>query len=73
MSGEKEKDIDIADGYDTLYTYLMALADFKLFDTVAKYLVTAVLLFVYMTTGALQAASVSCKVYCVVNICGRVM
>ena len=56
-----------------MYTYLVALADFKLFDTVAEYLVTAVLLFVYVTTGALQAALVSCKVYCVVNICGRVM
>ena len=41
----------------------MALADFKLFDTVAEYLVTTVLLFVHMTTGALQAASVSCNIF----------
>ena len=41
----------------------MALAEFKLFDTVAEYLVTAVLLFAHVTTGAYQATSVSCKIF----------
>ena len=46
-----------------MYTYSMALADFKLFDTVAEYLVTAVLLFTHVTTRAYQAASVSCNIF----------